>query len=458
MTGDRRLTLAVVSAGTAMLLLDVTVVNVALPVIRDDLDASFAELQWVIDAYALTLAAALLTAGALADRIGRRAVFAAGLLGFTLLSAACGAASSGLALDVARGAQGIGAAAMFAASLALLAHEFQGAERGLALGVWGAITGAALAIGPVVGGLLVDGPGWRWVFLVNVPVGALLLWLTLTRLPESRDPTPRALDLPGLLTFGSACFLATFALIRGNAAGWGSPQIAGSLAAAALLLVAFVAIECRAPSPMLAPSLFRIPAFTGTAVVAFAQSVALYPLFLFLALYFQELLRLSPTGTGLRLLPITLVLFVVAPLSGKATGRVPLRIPLTAGLLLIAASLLLMRGLEVSDDWTYLLPGFLVAGLAIGVISPALAAAMIGVLSVERSGLASGVNNTFRQLGIAVGIAAFGAMFDHHIRTAEAPADGLVAGLNAIFLAAALVVAVAAVIAWPLLGRLRSST
>ena len=172
MTSDRRLTLAVVSVGTAMLLLDVTVVNVALPVIRDDLDASFAELQWVIDAYALTLAATLLTAGALADRIGRRAIFAAGLLAFTLLSAACGAASSGLALDVARGAQGVGAAAMFAASLALLAHEFQGRERGFALGVWGAITGAALAIGPVVGGLLVDGPGWRWVFLVNVALAA----------------------------------------------------------------------------------------------------------------------------------------------------------------------------------------------------------------------------------------------------------------------------------------------
>ena len=188
MTAQRRLTLAVVSAGTAMLLLDVTVVNVALPVIRDDLDASFAELQWVIDAYALTLAATLLTAGALADRVGRRAVFAAGL---RRVHAALGGLRRGDARasrSTSRAApQGVGAAAMFAASLALLAHEFQGAERGFALGVWGAITGAALAIGPVVGGLLVDGLGWRWVFLVNLPVGALLLWLTLTRLPESRE-------------------------------------------------------------------------------------------------------------------------------------------------------------------------------------------------------------------------------------------------------------------------------
>ena len=458
MTTDRRLTLAVVSAGTAMLLLDVTVVYVAMPVIRDELNATFAELQWVIDAYALTLATTLLTAGALADRLGRRSVFAAGLLAFTLLSAACGAATSGVVLDVARGAQGIGAAAMFAASLALLAHEFQGAERGVALGVWGAITGAALAVGPVVGGLIVDGLGWRWVFLINLPIGAILLWLTLTRLPESRDPTPRRLDLAGLVAFGAACFLATFALIRGNPDGWNSPHIAGALAAAALLLVAFVAIERRAESPMLPPSFFRVPAFTGTALVAFAQSVALYPLFLFLALYFQQVLALSPTDTGLRLLPITAVLFLIAPLSGKATSRIPLRVPLVSGLVLIGASLLLMRGVTIANDWTDLLPGFLVAGVAIGVISPALAAAMVGVLSVERSGLASGINNTFRQLGIAVGIAAFGAIFDHHLRTAERPDTGTIAALNAIFLVAAVVVAVAAIAAWPLLGRLRSST
>ena len=170
-----------------------------------------------------------------------------------------------------------------------------------------------VAIGPVVGGLIVDGGlGWRWVFLVNLPVGVVLLWLTLTRLPESRDPTVRRLDVPGLLTFGGACFLATFALIRGNADGWASPRIAGPMAAAALLLAAFVLIERRSTSPMLPPSLFRIPAFTGTALVAFAQSVALYPLFLFLALYFQQVLGLSPTDTGLRLLPTTLVLFLVA--------------------------------------------------------------------------------------------------------------------------------------------------
>ena len=446
------LTLAVVSAATAMLLLDVTVVNVALPAIRENLDASFAELQWVVDAYALTLAATLLTAGAIADSRGRRAVFAAGLVLFTVCSALCAAAGSGVMLDVARAAQGVGAAAMFAASLALLAHEFQGSRRGFALGVWGAITGAALAIGPLVGGLLVDGLGWRWVFLMNLPIGVALTVLTLRSLPESRDPTPRGLDVPGLVTFGAACFLATFGLIRGNEDGWTSAPVLGSLIAGVALLVGFVVIERRSASPMLSPALFRIPTFTGTAIVAFAQSVALYPLFLFLAVYLQEGLGYSATETGLRLLPLTLVLFAVAPISGRLTGRVALRLPLVTGLALIAVGLLLMRGLTETSDWTHLLPGFVVGGLAIGIISPALAAAMVGVLSADQVGLASGINNTFRQLGIAVGIAVLGAVFTHH---ANGGLAGLVDGLDAVFVVAAAIAAAGAAVAWPLLAGLR---
>ena len=457
MTRSRWLTLAVVSAATAMLLLDVTVVNVALPAIRADLDASFAELQWVIDAYALTLAATLLSAGVVADRAGRRKVFAAGLAIFTACSALCGIAPSAVALDLARGAQGIGAAAMFAASLAMLADEFQGRERGLALGVWGAITGAALAIGPLVGGVLVDGLSWRWIFLVNLPLGLLLTWLTLSRLPESRDPSPRRLDVAGMVAFGGACFLATYALIRGNADGWGSPEIVAALGAAAVLTVAFLAIERRVADPMLPLGLFRIRAFAGTALVAFAQSIALYPLLLFLAIYLQETLGLSATGTGLRMLPLTLVLFVVAPISGKLTSRLPLRIPLATGLVLIGVSLLLMRAVTATSDWTVLIPGLLVGGLAIGTISPALAAAMVAVLPVERSGLASGINNTFRQLGIAVGIAGLGAIFEHHATGRADPIAGTVAGLDAVLAVSATVALAAAVACWPLLGRQRST-
>ncbi len=440
-----------------MLLLDVTVVNVALPAIREDLDASFGEMQWVIDAYALTLAATLLGAGVLADRLGRRAVFAAGLVLFTVCSGLCAAASSPLVLDLARGAQGVGGAAMFASSLALLANEFQDAERGFALGVWGGVTGAALAVGPLVGGLLTDGLGWRWIFLVNLPIGALLIWLTLRALPESREERPRPLDFAGMATFGAACFLATFGLIRGNEDGWGSPAIAGSLLGALALALAFVWVERRAEAPMLPLTLFRIPAFTGTALVAFAQSVALYPLFLFLAIYLQNGLGFSPTETGLRLLPLTLVLFAVAPISGRLTGRWPLRVPLVAGLVLIGTGLLLMRSVEPGGEWTALLPGLLVGGLAIGVISPALAAAMVSVLPVERSGLASGINNTFRQLGIAIGLAGLGAIFDHQVGQASDGGADLVGGLEAVLAVAAAVAFLAAIPAWMLLGSQRSS-
>ena len=456
MTRERWITLLVVSAATAMLLLDVTVVNVALPVIGADLDASFAELQWVIDAYALALAATLLGAGVLADRIGRRRIFATGLAVFTICSALCAAAPSPLFLDLARGAQGIGGAAMFASSLAILAEEFQDAERGFALGVWGGVTGAALALGPLVGGVLTDELDWRWIFLVNLPLGALLAWLTVRFLPESREERARPLDLAGMASFGAACFLVTYGLIRGNEDGWGSAPIVGSLLGGAVLLAVFVAVERRSRAPMLPLSLFRIPAFAGTALVAFAQSVALYPLLLFVAIYFQIALGFTPTETGLRILPLTLVLVVVAPLSGRLTARLPLRMPLVAGLVLIGAGLLLMRVVETESEWTALLPGLLVGGLAIGVISPALAAAMVSVLPVERSGVASGINNTFRQLGIALGIAGLGAIFEHRAGDALGRRAGIVAGLDAVLLVAAAVAFAAAAIAWPLLGSQRS--
>lgn len=440
-----------------MLLLDVTVVNVALPAIRDDLGASFSEMQWVIDAYALTLAATLLSAGALADRIGRRAVFIWGLALFTACSALCAVATFPVFLDLSRAAQGVGAAAMFASSLALLANEFQDKERGFALGVWGGVTGAALAIGPLVGGVLTDEMDWRWIFLVNLPIGGLLIWLTARSLPESREEQPHPLDLAGMVTFGAACFLATYGLIRGNEDGWGSFPIMGSLIGAAALLAAFVAVERRTAAPMLPLALFRIPAFTGTAVVAFAQSVALYPLLLFVAIYLQVGLGLTPTETGLRILPLTLVLVVVAPISGRLTNRLPLRVPLTTGLMLIGVGLLLMRSINVSSEWTALLPGLLVGGLAIGVISPALAAAMVSVLPVERSGLASGINNTFRQLGIAIGIAGLGAIFQHQASEALGVKAGIVAGLDAVLAVAAAIAFIAAIFAWPLLGKQRSA-
>lgn len=440
-----RYTLLAASGATALLLLDVTAVNVALPAIERGLDASFAELQWVIDAYALTLAVVLLTTGALADRHGRRLVFLAGIAIFVAASLLCGLAGGPVVLDVARALQGVGGAAMFSSSLAILAHEYRGAARGRALGIWGAITGAALALGPLAGGALVDGLGWRWIFLLNPPLGALLAWVTVAGVRESRAGLERPLDLAGVVTFTLGCFLLVFALMRGNAEGWDSALITGALALAAASLTAFVVIELRGRAPMLDLRLFRIPAFSGTAIVAFAQSFALYPLFLFLALYFQNLLGFTPLETGVRLLPLTVALFVMAPISGRLTSRVPLRVLLSVGLALIGTGLLLMRAVDATSEWTALLPGFLVGGAGIGVISPALAAAMVGVLSEAKTGLASGVNNTFRQLGIAVGIAALGAIFQHRLGAAPeqvvpAAARGVfVAGLREIFLVAAIV-------------------
>ena len=435
-----RLTLTVVSAATALLLLDVTVVNVALPAIQADLGASFEELQWVIDAYALALAATLLTAGSLADRLGRRRTFVAGLAFFTATSLACGLAHTPLALDLARGAQGLGAAAIFDTSLALLAEEFSGKERGVALGIWGAVSGGALAAGPVIGGALVDGLGWESIFLLNLPLGACLIALA-RGLRESREPGARRVDLPGLATFSAALFLLVLGLIRGNEEGWSSVPIVASLAGGAALLGAFALIELRSAAPMLDVRLLRNRSFAGTAAAAFTQSVALYPLLLFSVLYFQHVLQLTPFETGLRLLPIMLALFLVAPLSGRLTARVPIGTLLAIGLAMVGVGLLLMHGLEPGDDWEALLPGFVVGGAGIGFISPALADAMVRVLPPERSGTASGISNTFRQVGIAAGIAGLGAVFQGHLgeNYLAASPEAFVEALDAVLIVAAAV-------------------
>jgi EmrB/QacA subfamily drug resistance transporter len=432
-TPAARWTLVVVCAATAILLLDVTVVNVALAQIERDLDASFDELQWVIDAYAIALAAVLLVFGSLADRVGRRRVLVAGLIVFAGASLMCAFAGSPVVLDIGRGVQGLGAAAMFATSLALLAQEFEGERRGFAFGVWGAVSGAAIALGPLVGGALVDAIAWEWIFLVNVPIAAVLVGLTLTRVPESRPGRPEPLDIPGAVTFAAALLLIVLGLTRANSEGWGSGLIVGTLSAGVALLALFIALELRRPAPMLDLRLFRNRAFAGTAAVAFLQSVAIYPLFLFMSLWLQDILGYGPFETGVRLLPFTVLLFLVAPIAGKLTSRRPLGELLGAGLFLLASGLLMMRGLDAGSEWRDALPGLLVSGAGVGLISPALAAAMVSVLPLEQSGLASGINNTFRQTGIAAGIAGLGAIFQRH----NPGAAGFAAGLNDVFLVAA---------------------
>jgi EmrB/QacA subfamily drug resistance transporter len=405
-------TLIAVSVATFMLLLDITVVNTALPSIQRDLSASFTDLQWVIDAYTLALAAVVLTAGSLADRLGRRAVFAGGLGVFALASLAAGLSPDATFLNVARAVQGIGAAAMFAVSLALVAQEFPaGRERASAMGIYGATIGVAVAIGPLVGGAITSWIGWRWVFFLNVPIGAAAIATTFAKLRESRDPNATRIDWLGLVTFSTGLLLLVLALLRGNDEGWGSPLIVGLLSGAAVILAAFAVVEQRVKEPMLPLGLFRRGAFTGVQLAAFAVSASLFALFLYLTLYLQNYLGYSPLQAGLRYLPITLAPFFVAPLAVALMGRLQARVLMAIGLAGVGAGLLLMGGLNANDGWTALLPGFLVAGVGVGLLNPVIADVAVSVVSKERSGMAAGINDTFRQVGIAVGVAAWGAVF-----------------------------------------------
>jgi EmrB/QacA subfamily drug resistance transporter len=408
-------TLIAVAVAIFMLLLDITVVNVALPDIQRSLHSSFSDLQWVVNAYSLTLAAFLLTAGSIADLIGRKRVFVAGLVVFTAASAVCGLSSSPLMLNLARAVQGTGGAMMFATSLALIAEAFHGKERGTAFGVFGAATGAAVAVGPVVGGVITTGIGWQWIFYVNVPIGALAVFITLTQVADSRDPNATGIDWAGLVTFSASLFMLVFALVQGNEKGWGSTEILALLIASAVLLITFVLVEHLQSRPMLDLALFRRPAFTGASIVAFAISASYFAMFLYLTLYIQDVLGFGPLQAGLRFLPVTLLSFAVAPVAGKLSVRVPVRLLLGSGLALAGLGLLLMTGINASSSWTALIPGFLLGGAGIGLINPPLASTAIGVVPHERSGMASGINSTFRQVGIATGIAGLGAIFQHSV-------------------------------------------
>ena len=405
-------TLIAVSVATFMLLLDITVVNTALPSIQKDLGASFTDLQWVIDAYTLALAAVVLTAGSIADRVGRRAVFAAGLGLFAVASLAAGLSPDATFLNISRAVQGIGAAAMFAVSLALVAQEFPaGKERATAMGVYGASIGVAVAIGPLVGGAITSGLGWRWVFFINAPIGIAAIAVTFAKLRESRDPNATRVDWLGLATFSTGLLMLVLALVRGNDEGWGSPLIVALLTGAAAMLAAFAVIERRVAEPMLPLGLFRRRAFTGVQLAALAVSASLFALFLYLTLYLQNYLGYSPLQAGLRYLPITLAPFFVAPLAVALMARVQARVLLAIGLASTGAGLLLMGGLSTSSSWTALLPGFLVAGIGVGLLNPVIADVALSVVSKDRSGMAAGINDTFRQVGISIGVAAWGAIF-----------------------------------------------
>jgi EmrB/QacA subfamily drug resistance transporter len=404
-------TLLAVCLGTFMLLVDVTIVNVALPSIQDDLHASFAQLQWVVDAYALSLAALLLTAGSLADMFGRRLLFTIGLSVFTVGSLLCGLATGPVFLVAARAGQGIGGAIMFATSLALLAQAFRGRERGTAFAVWGAVTGAAVAIGPVLGGIITTGWTWRGIFYVNIPIGAVAIAVTALRVAESRDADRRGVDLAGFTLFTAGLVALVYGLIRAGENGWSDTGVAVCLAGAAVLLAVFVAVERFGSAPMFDLRLFRVPTFAGGSVAAFAVNGCVYAMLLYIVLYLQDLLGYSALQTGLRALIMSAVTLPAAVVSGRLSSRVPARVLIGLGLALSGAGLLLMAGLAADSGWTHLIPGFVVAGVGSGLVNPALANTAVGVVPHRAAGMASGINTTFRQVGVATGIAVFGTLF-----------------------------------------------
>lgn len=408
-------TLLAVCVATFMLLIDVSIVNVALPDIQADLDASLSNLQWVVDAYALTLASFLLVFGSIGDRLGRRRVFSLGFVIFITASAACGLSPDPTILNLSRAVQGIGAAAMFATALALIAQEFEGGERATAIGFWGATVGGAIAIGPLAGGLLTESFGWEWIFFINVPIGIGALLLTELKLRNVRATDPQPIDHAGLITFSTALFLLIFGLIRGNAEGWGSAVIVACLGGATVLLISFVVIELRRDNAMLEIRLFANPSFTGVSIVAFCLSAGMFAMFLYLTLYIQDVLAYSPLEAGLRFLPMSVVSFVVAPISARLSERVPHRALMGIGLICAGLAMLLMGGISTGDDWTHLLPGLILGGIGAGMANPGIAAVAVGVVEPARAGMASGINSTFRQVGIATGVAALGAIFQHRV-------------------------------------------
>ena len=401
----------VVCAATAMLMLDIAVVNTALSRIAEDLDTGLSGLQWVVDAYTLALASTVLTAGALADRLGRRRVFTFGLALFTAASLACGLAQDITMLNTARAVQGIGAAVMFAVSLALLAHAFPGArERAGALAAYGATIGASFAVGPLVGGLLTSGLDWQWIFLVNLPIGVFCLWITRRYVQESRDPHSRRIDWAGQVTLTAGLFLLVLALLRGNEQGWTSAAIVAELIGAAVALIAFVVIELRVREPMLPMRLFRDPSFTGAQIAAFSISASFFALFLYSTLYLQQILGLSAIEAGLVYIPGTLVMLVVSGATAQLGAKVPARTMIAVGLALVAVGMGLFTLAGVTSSWWILLPGLLVALIGTGLFNPAVTNVALSSVPVEQSGVAAGVNDTFRQAGIAVGVAALGAL------------------------------------------------
>ncbi|WP_325548790.1 MFS transporter [Flexivirga sp.] len=412
------LPLTTICIGTLMLLVDVTIVNVALPDMAVNLHTSFSSLQWVVDIYALVLAAFLLGIGSFADRVGHRSMYVAGLSLFAIASAASGFANDATVLIVARGVQGLGGAAMFATTFALLNSSYTGRDRGTAYGVWGAVSGAAAAIGPIAGGLLTEHLSWRWIFFVNLPFAIAAIALCFLVLGTgSRHRAP--LDPVGMVTFTVFAAALTYGLIRSNEAGWGDGVVLASFAGSLVMLVAFLACESRVEHPMFDLALLRNRVFAGCLIAGFVLSAAAFAYLTYASIWLQSVRDMSPVEAGLVTLPLAVAAFVTSATVGRLLhgDRSWLAIGLGIGLtglggLVVAAQL---SGADVT--WTALIAGLTVTGVGTGLAAPTLSSTAMSVVPLERGGMAAGAVNTARQLGFALGIAALGTLFAARIQS-----------------------------------------
>jgi len=426
-----------------MVMLDNTVVNVALPSIQRDLGASISGLEWVVNGYTLSFAVLLATAGRLGDIFGRRRCFLIGVTLFTASSIACGMATTTWMLVVSRVLQGVGAAFMMPGTLSIITNAFEPAERGKAIGIWAGVSALALAIGPVIGGFLTEHVSWQSIFFLNVPVGAGAVVATLFAVRESRDESVgREVDLWGVATITVSLTAFVLALIEGNAWGWTSPAVLGLFAIFVVFAIAFNVVERTTSAPMIELPLFRSRDFVGANVVAFVVSFAMLGMFFFLALYMQDVLGFSPLEAGVRFLPSTLMIMFLAPIAGRLTDRVGPRWLITAGLLLVSSALYLQTRLTVESDYGQLLPIFLLMGAGMALTMSPMSTAAMNAVPEPKAGVASGLLSMNRMVGGSVGIAVLGALFQAHMGAMPDP-SAMLSGPEAATLRAGFVDALA---------------
>jgi EmrB/QacA subfamily drug resistance transporter len=407
-------TFAITSVALFMVTLDNLVVTTALPVIRRNLHASLSQLEWTVNAYTLTFAVLLLTGAALGDRLGRRLMFAVGLGVFTLGSAAAALSTSATALDLARGVQGVGGAIVTPLTLTILSAAVPREKRGLALGAWGGIGGLAVAIGPLVGGAVVEGISWQWIFWLNVPIGLMLTPLAFFRLSESRGPAGR-LDLPGLVLASAGLFGIVWGLVRGNSVGWGSAEIVGSLVAGAIVLALFVLWELRATAPMLPMRFFRNRAFALTNVASLFMFFGMFGSIFLLAQFFQTVQGYSPLQAGLRILPWTAMPIFIAPIAGALSDRIGGQRIMAVGLALQATGLGWIAAVSTPTiAYADLVAPFFVAGTGMALFFAPVANVVLSAVRPEEEGQASGAQNAIRELGGVFGVAVLASVFAHY--------------------------------------------